>query len=543
MPYLKHLICFLILFNNQISISQSVCAFNSYQSFDLCLNTNSGSHNSISMNHVIDNILNPMGLLRKNFIVKDCDNIQNAFATIYKDVRYIVMDERYFHSIYDNYQIAYYLILAHEIAHHLNGHTIEGNDNDYKKSQQKELECDYFAGVALANLGFALNDITAEAKKLLYDPAYNIASSHPPLSKRIEAISDGFTTSKNKKDEFIDQIIKIATEEYDKVFEKNLQNKISFLYNEAKEELIDIVSNNRTEGLEELINKYHSLDHIAPDLAFIKVDIAQLHQRNNNFLAAYSYFLSAYKLNDNIELLIDAFQISYEYDLKVDENIFSPLTNYNYHNLDHPSRYKSLAIYLADKNRKKSIEILSYALKRWDKFELFDWEYFLEPNLYNDLSILLLRQGQNEDAYISLKKAYQLYDIDAKIGENLNTYDKKDFGTIISNKALTELRLNQWLKCINTCNLLISYLLESNSYTNGSIDYFTGRSYYETKNYSKAIVYLSEAIKKSNSMDLLYYYRGLSYLKLGEDQKAMIDLTISCDLGLNSACVTLKNKL
>jgi len=121
------------------------------------------------MNITIDNILNPIGLTRKNFIVKSCNNIENAIAVIYKNNRYIMMDEYFFSSISKDNTIAYYLILSHEIAHHLHGHTSNFELHSNLINQQQELECDYFSGFILSNLGFSLDKTIAEANRLLYN--------------------------------------------------------------------------------------------------------------------------------------------------------------------------------------------------------------------------------------------------------------------------------------------------------------------------------------------------------------------------------------
>ncbi|MEO9257812.1 MAG: hypothetical protein ABI207_05480 [Crocinitomicaceae bacterium] len=527
---------FLFIINIMYCKAQSTCAFSPVTNINLCLEYNTQDQISKNMNSVVDNILNPLGLTRKNFIVKGCDNIQNAVAVIYNNNRYIMMDEQFFNSISNNNKVAYYLILAHEIAHHLNGHTIDIREHDYLINQQKELECDYFAGFALNNLGFTIESIVSEATKLLYDPSYVATSSHPSLSKRIEYMKKGYNDSQAKQNKNIEIIYKVVQEEYTKAFEQNLENRFTFLYNDARAGYLDVVLNDKHTGIEEVISKYQKIDGLFSDLTVIKESLGQLNLGNRNYLSSYNYFLSAYNISKDPVYLIDAFQTCFDGGLSINYDIFKPLISFNYESLEDPNRYKYLAIFNSENNLVKSIEILNYALTNWSKFKLNENQYFLRPDLYTDLSVLLLRKEDYVQAYSAINEAYKLYDIDNMIGGNLSTFNKLDFATILSNKALIEMRLEKWDACINTSNILIAYFPESKYYLDGSLDYYIGRSNLEKKDYSVAIMYLSEAIKKSDRIDYLYYFRGLSYKGIGENQKAKIDFTIACDKNIEAAC-------
>jgi tetratricopeptide (TPR) repeat protein len=491
------------------------------------------------MNITIDNILNPIGLTRKNFIVKSCDNIENAVALIYKNNRYIMMDEHFFSSISKDNTIAYYLILSHEIAHHLNGHTSDFENHSNSTNQKQELECDYFAGFVLSNLGFSLDKSIFEANRLLFDPNYNVNSSHPPLSKRIESIKKGFYDSQNKINKTIESLYNIIQEEYTKAFEENFDNRLTYLYNEARNGYLDIVLNNKFIGIDEVISNYQKIDYLSNDITFIKVELGQLNYRNQNYASAYNYFLSAYKIGNDSKYLIDALQVCYEGGLNINSELFNQLLTLDYNTLNHPNRYKYLAIFTSQNNPQRAIDILTSALVNWPKFNLKDWEYFLKPNLFADLSVLLVRQEEYSKAYNAIIEAYNLYDVDNKIRSNLSTFDKQDFATVLENKALIEMRLEEWDKCINTSNLLISYFPESTSCVAGSIDYYIGRCSLEKKDYTNSILYLSEAIRKSDRNDYLYFYRGLAYKKIGELKKSNIDLTIACDKKIKAACENL----
>lgn len=539
---IKLLTCFLIIvltFNR--CFSQSTCAFNTINNMNFCLSYSSDNQTSKNMNFTIDNILNPIGLTRKNFIVKSCNNIENAVAIIYKNNRYIIMDEQFFSSISKNNTIAYYLILSHEIAHHLHGHTSDLERHSNSINQLQELECDYFAGFVLSNLGFSIENTITEANRLLFDPNYNINSSHPPLSKRIEYIKKGYKDSQAKINKTIESLYKIIHEEYTKAFEQSLENRLTYLYNEAREGYLDIVMNDKFTCIDKVISNYQKIDYLSNDITFIKVDLGQLNFRNKNYAAAYNYFLSAYEISKDSKYLIDALQVCYEGSLNINKELFKQLLTIDYNSLDHPNRYKYLAIFTSENNPQRSINILTDALENWSKFNLSEWEYFLKPNLYADLAVLLVRKEEYTKAYYAINESYKLYDIENKLGSNLSIFDRIDFATILDNKALIEMRLEKWERSISTCNLLISYFTESQNYLDGNIDYYIGRSYLEMKDFSSAIVYLSESINKSDKTDFLYYYRGMAFKGKGDLQKAKIDFTIACDKKFELACNFLNN--
>ena len=61
----------------------------------------------------------------KRFVLQPCDNINNAVATSYKGIRYILYDRDFMSSLNsgDNWENLF--ILAHEVGHHINGHSLD----------------------------------------------------------------------------------------------------------------------------------------------------------------------------------------------------------------------------------------------------------------------------------------------------------------------------------------------------------------------------------------------------------------------------------
>ena len=146
----------------------------------------------------LDKILNVIGATRR-FVLQACNNMNNASAVTYKGIRYIMYDPKFMQMISNSNDWVNTFILAHEVGHHINGHTVDaliGGVVDLLPLSQKrtqELEADQFAGFILGRLGADLNDaLLSVASFSDGDDSY---STHPKKSKRIAAITKGFNES------------------------------------------------------------------------------------------------------------------------------------------------------------------------------------------------------------------------------------------------------------------------------------------------------------------------------------------------------------
>ncbi|GAB2516651.1 M48 family metalloprotease [Spirosoma aerophilum] len=135
---------------------------------------------------VVDRILKPIGLLR-NFKVIECSNTDNCFATVLKGQRFIVYDGAFMQQIEEETETDWSAIsiMAHEIGHHLQGHTIDGRGGQ----PIKEIEADKFSGFVLHQLGASLEDATVAVRALGDEHA---TSTHPAKPARIDAIRKGW---------------------------------------------------------------------------------------------------------------------------------------------------------------------------------------------------------------------------------------------------------------------------------------------------------------------------------------------------------------
>ncbi|WP_317166477.1 hypothetical protein [Spirosoma terrae] len=147
---------------------------------------NSASSSNGHAERVVDRILKPIGLMR-NFKVMECSNTDNCFATVVKGQRFIIYDAAFMQGIEEETETDWSAIsiMAHEIGHHLQGHTIDGRGGQ----PQKEIEADRFSGFVLHQLGASLDEATVAVKMLGDEHA---TSTHPAKPARLEAIRKGW---------------------------------------------------------------------------------------------------------------------------------------------------------------------------------------------------------------------------------------------------------------------------------------------------------------------------------------------------------------
>ena len=154
----------------------------------------------------LDKILSVIGA-SKRFILQPCSDINNAVATSYKGLRYILYDKSFMSTIANNSTSwSQLFILAHEVGHHINGHSIDilltASDVVEPKTlaakRKQELESDEFAGFILGKLGATLEQ-TSKAINFLASNKDDTYSTHPTKAKRLNAIKIGFNKALGKE--------------------------------------------------------------------------------------------------------------------------------------------------------------------------------------------------------------------------------------------------------------------------------------------------------------------------------------------------------
>ena len=195
---------------------------------DLCkiLQTSNFSTNTAA-DDALDRILAVTGM-SKNFTLYPCSDIENCAAVTINGDRFILYDKDFMEDISNSTSSWSNLsILAHEIGHHVNGHTLDlivyasgvRDAPSLAKKREEELEADEYSGFVMQKLGATLEQ--AQAAINLYanegDDTYN---THPNKSKRLEAIKNGFErANKTEKTKVI-----YVEKETNKVIKEEISN-------------------------------------------------------------------------------------------------------------------------------------------------------------------------------------------------------------------------------------------------------------------------------------------------------------------------------
>ncbi|MFI5128951.1 MAG: M48 family metalloprotease [Chitinophagales bacterium] len=125
--------------------------------------------------------------LQSNFELKAAD-VLNIEASISHKKRYILYNPSFINWINSitKDKWAVMALLAHEIGHHLNGHTMLKTGS----TPELELEADQFAGFVLHKLGASLEQAQEVMKHIAKTEA---SKTHPGRSSRMAAIQTGWT--------------------------------------------------------------------------------------------------------------------------------------------------------------------------------------------------------------------------------------------------------------------------------------------------------------------------------------------------------------
>ena len=137
-------------------------------------------------------ITDSVGLVQKFDILEgDFSSGTIAYALVRSQKRYIVYDSGHFNWKDGKPDWEEVIIMAHEIGHHLNGHTVDGRGSRWPT----ELEADHFAGFAVSRLGGTLHNALIAYK----DRSLSGSKTHPPRHLRLQAVKDGWQHSENLK--------------------------------------------------------------------------------------------------------------------------------------------------------------------------------------------------------------------------------------------------------------------------------------------------------------------------------------------------------
>lgn len=140
---------------------------------------------NLQARRIIQTIVGVVGL-KSNFEIRAA-KIPNAAAVVFNGKRYILYNPRFI-AVLDKAAGKHWpsiAILAHEIGHHLNGHTLTKDGS----LPQTELDADEFSGFVLRKMGASLQDA-----QLAIQIAGNTRATHthPAKADRLIAIEKGW---------------------------------------------------------------------------------------------------------------------------------------------------------------------------------------------------------------------------------------------------------------------------------------------------------------------------------------------------------------
>lgn len=138
----------------------------------------------------IDRILKQTGLAR-NFVIKAAD-VPNAAAITQGPARYILYNQGFMRRVKDTTRTdwAAISIMAHELGHHLQGHTLQPGGS----RPPIELEADEFSGFVLYKMKATLQQAQAAMIALASEQA---SATHPAKKSRLAAIESGWIKARD----------------------------------------------------------------------------------------------------------------------------------------------------------------------------------------------------------------------------------------------------------------------------------------------------------------------------------------------------------
>jgi len=151
--------------------------------------------------NIKNQILKTVGLSNNTIKLANCPDINNVIAKIVfikgKESRYIIYDDQWLQDLNNETSSEWTekFILAHEIGHHLYGHSLNNESSTHKF----ELEADYFAGRTLSILGASLEE-TLAITSILPERA---TSTHPARVDRAKKTEQGWQSAKSKNNKNI----------------------------------------------------------------------------------------------------------------------------------------------------------------------------------------------------------------------------------------------------------------------------------------------------------------------------------------------------
>ena len=451
---------------------------NTRNAAELCTRYKSnGFISNADADNALGKILSVVGA-SKRFIVAPCENINNALAITDDGMRYILYDPEFINSISEtsNYW-ANMSILAHEVGHHINGHTLGANMSAYENRIQ-ELEADEFSGFVMQKIGATLEQAIDAIASLAAsgDDSY---SSHPNKERRTKAITKGFNNAKNNS--FVSEKKLTDWEEY-------------YFRGDEKYE---------AEDYEGAIEDFTESIKLKPDAkAYYKRGLAK--EKIDDYQG------SKYDLIRSIELHPKQWEVYYQlgrlqyYSLDDDYGALASLENYfdqTTWSSDYYDMWAGRMMAGALHNKEiypKALKYINYVINDTEFETVIDDEF--KHSFYGIRGKLNLALSNFDAAKEDLEKA-------AKLDPKSAIYPE-----LIGDSYAKE---KNYVKAIELYNKALK--LDPAKY---SIYEYRAYAHEALEDYFPALLDMNEAIKHNPDYGLLYFKRGEYSLKMGDQEKA-----------------------
>lgn len=522
------------------------CSYNQQktESIPCLINSNENIDNNEAVT-IIDKILQPIGL-RRNFVILSCSNIQNALAvTTNLGIRYIIYDYNFLSTLSElTSDWTKISILAHEIGHHLSGHTLSASES-LDGQRKKELEADEFSGFILFKLGASLRQAQA-AVNILATEEDDANLTHPSKSKRILAIEKGYKNAeKNEKlfdvkkgdspEYYFSKAYKLTNEEkYDEAF-NNYTTAITLNpnYAEAYVNRGQVKMMYAFQDKETIINDFNIAIRIDPNLGKAYFFRGVMKKFKNEYLSALEDFKTAVMhdrtlLHDKNYLLERAFVES----ILSNNSSKEKETHYQYFKTGfdklQSGQYKDAIEYCNKAINLKPKEPLYYDVRGVARMNLEDYESAIK-----DFDVALQLNPNADLGYYHRGLSYQYSQNYAKALADFNVALIIKPGNIEykSHRAFNRRMMTDYEGAIKDYNDLIA--LAPN---NDTALLERAINYLELKKYELAITDLNKAITINPSSFYHFFYRGRVKLAMKDKSGACDDFKMGCRLGGNFSC-------
>lgn len=525
---MKKLLLCILLISNSLYSQNSICGLSPIDKSIINCLAESPSVNAFN-NSLIKYISEEIGI-SPNFTFKYCANIKNAAAIInplQNNTRYILFDSDYFNNLYNRDKLSVLFIIAHEMGHHLNGHTIPKKHNNIYELQQQELEADYFAGYIMFKLGASEKNIIETINK--FPDPQNDYSSHPKNSLRINYALKGYLNEVNKYKAELYQIReKLSRELNREIALKELDELINSLNQYA--------TTNDTKHLDIAEYILKKIDNGSSTTDKLK---AYINYKKGRYELAFEFYKTKYLQTRDSDDLVDFLNILSKTNKKSKEieSIINNLENTS----ENPEVLLNLGIYykqIADNQKSRLVLKKAYDLikDKDDSILKSDILFSYGRAIYDEQ---LLKNEENMSfSKILLMKAKQI----------IEKYPNDKFYRLYYNPILFHLGNIQnmdkdYKGAIDTYNQLLIDEKDRKDYiykVNASL----GNIHMLFEEYSEAIQYFTTAINNCEDDEFkkqYFFLRGRSYILNKNTTLGINDIKTSCKMGEKLACETLND--